>query len=131
MINGPPEIVSLSVDLHENLIQVLLPAAGLQASDPALSYLLRKHRPKTLPPKSDCLVTDFYTAFVEQIFDIPKRQRKPNIQHHGQADYLRTGFEILDGGAFGHNLTLVRPLPCLKQSSSDKAQTGDPALSDL
>ena len=36
MINGPPEIVSLSVDLHENLIQVPLPAAGLQASNPAL-----------------------------------------------------------------------------------------------
>ena len=68
-------------------------------------------------------MTDFYTAFVEQIFDIPKRQRKPNIEHHGKADDLWTGFEILEGGAFGHNQTLVRPLPRLKPSSSDKTST--------
>ena len=35
-------------------------------------------------------------------------------------DDLWTGFEVLEGRAFGHNQTLVRPLPCLKQSSSDK-----------
>ena len=39
----------------------------------------------------------------------------------GQADYLRTGFEILEGRAFDHNQTLVCSLPCLKQSSFDTA----------
>jgi hypothetical protein len=35
-------------------------------------------------------------------------------------DDLWTGFEVLEGRAFGHNQTLVCPLTWLKQSSSDK-----------
>ena len=35
-------------------------------------------------------------------------------------DDLWTGFEILEGRAFGHNQTLVCSLPCLKQSFSEK-----------
>ena len=38
-----------------------------------------------------------------------------DIEHRCQADDLWTGFEILEGRAFGHNQTLVRPLPCLKR----------------
>ena len=39
MINGPLEIVPLSVNLHENLIQMPLPAAGFHTFDPAFSDL--------------------------------------------------------------------------------------------
>ena len=67
-------------------------------------------------------MADLYAAFVQQVFYIPQRQREPDIKHHGKADDLWTGFEVLEGGAFGHNQTLVRSLPCLKQSSSDKAR---------
>ena len=65
-------------------------------------------------------MTNLHTAFVQYVFDIPQRQREPDIEHHGQSDDLWTGFEVLEGRAFGHNQTLVLPLPCLKQSSSDK-----------
>ena len=46
---------------------------------------------------------------------------EPDIEHHGKADDLWTGFEVFEGRAFGHNQTLVGPLPCLNQSSSEKA----------
>jgi len=36
------------------------------------------------------------------IFDIPQRQREPDIEHHGKSDDLWTGFEIPEGRAFGH-----------------------------
>ena len=67
-------------------------------------------------------MTGFDTAFVQQILDIAKRQREPDIEHHGQADDLGTGFETLEGEAFGHNQTLIRPLPCLKLSSSEETR---------
>jgi hypothetical protein len=66
--------------------------------------ILRWSNPKICPGSAD--VRQWWTTF-------------RGLLH--QADYLRTGFEILEGSVFGHNQTLVRPLPCLKQSSSDKA----------
>ena len=39
VIHCSPEIVALSVDLHEDFIQVPLPTAGFQTGDPALSDL--------------------------------------------------------------------------------------------
>jgi len=48
------------------------------------------------------------------------------MQHNGKLDKLRAGLEILEGGAFGHNQTLVRSLLRLKQSSSDKTPTISP-----
>jgi hypothetical protein len=123
MINGPPKIVSLTVDLHENLVKVPLPVARFHPFDPAFPDLVREHRPKTLPPKPDRLMTDFYTAFVEQIFDIPKRQREPHIEHHCQADYLGARLEVLERGAFGHPKTLAGAAPSLKASSFDRTLT--------
>ncbi len=35
-------------------------------------------------------------SLVQQIFDIPKREREPDIQHHRKADDLRAGFEVLE-----------------------------------
>ncbi len=55
-------------------------------------------------------------SLVQQIFDITKRKRKPDVQHHRQADDLGTGFEVFERGRFGHSQTL-RNLPApLKQS---------------
>ena len=42
------------------------------------------------------------------------------MQHNCELDDLGAGFEVLERGTFGHSQTLVRSLPCLKQSSSDK-----------
>ena len=41
-------------------------------------------------------------AFMKQIFHIAERQRKPHVQHHCQADYLTTRFEIAKWIRFAH-----------------------------
>ncbi len=83
-------------------------------------YLSSKHRAKPVPPISDSFVAHIDASLVQQIFDIPKRERESDVQHHGQADDLRTGFKVFERGRSGHGQKLrTRPAP-LKQSSSDK-----------
>ena len=67
-------------------------------------------------------MADLYASLVQQIFDVSKRQREPNIQHHRQADDLRAGFEVFEWGAFDHFESLRKPPARLKPSSSDKTQ---------
>ncbi len=60
-------------------------------------------------------------SLVKQIFDIPKRERETDVQHHRKANDLRAGFEVFERDSFGHCQKLCdHPAP-LKQSSSDKA----------
>ena len=47
------------------------------------------------------------------------------MKRNCKLDDLRTGFEVLERGAFGHSQTLFRPLSCLKKSSSGKAHQAD------
>ena len=34
-------------------------------------------------------MADFDPTFMLQVFDIPQRKRKPDVEHHGQTDDLR------------------------------------------
>ena len=69
---------------------------------------------------TDRLVADIDAALMKQVFGIPKRERKPNIQHDRQADDLGIGFEVFESGRFGHSQTLFNHLARLKLSFSDK-----------
>ena len=100
------------------------PIARPNPFDPAFSYLIGEHRAEPMPPKSNSFVADIDAALVQQILDIPERQREPHIEHHCQADDLRARFEVLEKGAFGHARTLPGALPRLKRSSFDKTETG-------
>ncbi len=61
-------------------------------------------------------MADVDTTLVKEIFDIPQRKWKPDVQHHRKTDDLRTGLEVLEWGRSGHRQTLPnRPAP-LKQS---------------
>jgi chemotaxis response regulator CheB len=67
-------------------------------------------------------------AFVEQIFDLPQRKRKPNIHHHSQTDNLGRRLEIPE--RIFHHQTLRNPPPRLKPDSPDNAigsSSGGPA----
>jgi hypothetical protein len=48
----------------------------------------REQRAETIPPQTHRLVTDVDPAFEQQIFDVPQRQRKPDVHHHHEADHL-------------------------------------------
>ena len=134
MIHGTPKVVPLAIDLHEDLVEVPAPAAGFHPFDPPLPDLGGEHRAKPVPPISNRFVADLDTALVQQIFDIPEREGKPNIEHDRQADDLWAGFEPLERAVLGHGRTLATPLPRLKPGFSDRADRFhplDPTLPDL
>ncbi|WP_371810811.1 hypothetical protein [Ruegeria sp. HKCCD7318] len=59
-------------------------------------------------------------SLVQQIFDIPKRERETDVQHNRQADDLGTGFKVFERHGSGHGQKLRNHPARLKQSSSDK-----------
>ena len=109
VIHGPPNVVSLAIDLHEHLVEVPSPPAGLHALNATLSDLGGKHRPKAKTPEPGRLMADINTALVKQVFDIPKRQREANIEHHRQADDLRTCIEVTKGRPVSSRILLIVP----------------------
>ncbi len=64
-------------------------------------------------------MTDVDASLMQQILHIPERQRKPDIEHHRQADDLGAGLEVLERGTLGHDQKLRKPPARLKPSSSD------------
>ncbi len=61
-------------------------------------------------------MADVDASLVQQVFDIPQRKWKPDVQHYRKTDDLGTGFEILERGRFVHSQTLRKPPAPLKQS---------------
>jgi hypothetical protein len=75
VIDSPPEIAELAVDLHEHLIQMPTPLGeAAQMRNPLLSDLRREHRAEPVPPKSDGLMADVDPTFGQQILDVAQRQ---------------------------------------------------------
>ena len=64
-------------------------------------------------------MADVNAAFVEQVLNIPKRERKLDVQHHGQADDLGARFEIAEGAMIFHAENLFRHPARFNQVSSD------------
>ena len=46
-------------------------------------------------------MTDLDATLVEKVPDIRERHRKPDVEHHRQADDLRAPNEVAEFGAFG------------------------------
>ena len=73
MVNRPPKVVCLTIDLHENFVQAPLPVRICAHSARALSTdFRREHRAKSIPPEPNCFVTDVDPALVWQVFEISK-----------------------------------------------------------
>jgi hypothetical protein len=119
MIDGPPEVVPLAVDLHENFVEVVAPLAGFHALDPALADPGGEHWAEPVPPETDGLVAHIDTALVQQVLDVPQGQWRADVEHHREADDLWAGLEVQERAAFHHGRRLAGALPRLKQSSSD------------
>ena len=81
----------LAVDPNVHLVDVPTPNDGNPASDlPAgAGYPQAKHRAKSIPPQPHGLVTQIDPALVQQIFDVPQRQRKTNIHQDHEPDHFR------------------------------------------
>jgi len=124
VIDGTPKVVHLTVDFHENLIQMPLPiGVSAQLLDAFPADLGRKYWAKPVPPESNRLVADTDAALVEKILHIPERKREPDIQHHRKADDLRAGLEITKWTAFGHGRTVGKRPAGFKPDLSDTARS--------
>jgi hypothetical protein len=87
VIDGPPKLVRLAVDLHVHLIEMPPPVAACAHSlHPFASDLGGKHRAEPVPPEPHRLVADVDATFVEQVLDIAERQGEPYVHHDRQAD---------------------------------------------
>ncbi len=103
MIHSPPKVVPLAIHLHENLVRVPLPfGVCYQFLNTLSSDLSSKHGAKPVPPILDSFVTQVDASLVQQVFDIPKRERETDVQHHRKADDLGIGFEVFERSRSGN-----------------------------
>jgi hypothetical protein len=65
-------------------------------------------------------MTNIDATLMQQIFHVAKGQRKPDIQHYRQANYLRRGFEIAKWIRLGHIQTLQIHPARLKRFCSNR-----------
>ena len=73
MIDGAPEIVDLSVDSNENLVQAPLPLRSTAMSGRSLLLDLGcEHGAEPVPPGTYGFMADVDPAFVQQILDLAK-----------------------------------------------------------
>jgi hypothetical protein len=87
--------------------------------------LCREHRPEPVPTDPHRFVAHVDTALLEQVFEIAKRQRAPDIHHHRKADHLRRCLEIAEW--ISHPKTLRNRPAQLKPVSSDNPHWHHPA----
>jgi hypothetical protein len=76
---------------------------------------------EAVPPIPDRLMADVDPSFVQQVLDVPQREREPDMHHPRQADDLRRGFEIAKRAAFADPRTLESRANSFKRISSDNA----------
>src|SRR5271170_6682756 len=105
MIDRPPQIAELAVDLHERLIQVPTPLRiAAHVRDASLADLGGEHWTKPVPPEPDGLVADVDSALGQQILDVAQREWISHVHHHDQTDDLRRAVEISERVAHGMKL---------------------------
>ena len=91
--------------------------------NPISSDLGGEHRAEPVPPEPKRFVADIDATLMQQILDVAKGKRKPDVHHHRQADHLKAGFEVAKWAAFCHLEKLNCHPPRLKPVSSDRALT--------
>jgi hypothetical protein len=73
MIDSAPEVMRHPVDLHVDLVQVLLPVAmGAHRFDTLAADFGGEHRTEPVPPITHGLVADLDAPFVQDILDVAK-----------------------------------------------------------
>jgi hypothetical protein len=84
LIHSPPEVVALTMNREEDLVQVLLIARPGTPPLELMGVLLAKFP----APCVDGLIRDDHSAFEEELFDIAATEVEPVIQPDPMADDL-------------------------------------------
>lgn len=70
VINGSPQVMRLSIDLHEDFINVPTPICiALHAANPLAFDVSREHRAKPVPPQPHRLMVNVDSTLEQQIVD--------------------------------------------------------------
>jgi len=119
MINGAPKVKSLTVYFHKDFVQMPLPVRML--THPLLSDFLSKFCTKPIHPKPYSFVSNIYSTFMQDIFNLAKTQRIANVIHHCQADDFGARLEVFKGVLCCHPETLNCHSARFKSVSSNSA----------
>ena len=117
--NRPPEVMQFAINPNENLVQMPPPERIRLALNSTFYNLRREHRTEPVPPGANRFVADVDAAFVEQIFDLSQRKRKPDIHHYGQTNDLGRCLKISEW--IFHPSRLRTSPSCLKPFCPDSA----------
>ena len=121
MIHRPPQVMGPAVNLHHHLIDVPTPLGVLPHEGRALTLdRPREERAEPLAPETDTLMGHVDPAPIQQILDVPKAQRIPDIHQHRELDHVAGRLEIAKR-IFGHPRQQGRFDPTKKPDSSDNA----------
>ncbi len=84
----------------------------------ALLDLAGKERTEPVPPEANRFVADIDAALMQQVLNIPQREREPDVHHRGKPDDLGRCLEVAEWIA--HSQTLRREWERFKLSSPDR-----------
>jgi hypothetical protein len=73
VIDSPPQIVSLAIDLYEDLVEVLAPVRICVVMKPTFPYLDYANWAEPVPPESYRLMADVDAPFMKKVFNIAER----------------------------------------------------------
>src|SRR5665648_8440 len=107
VIYRTPEIMHLSIDPDEHLVQVPAPWRKRPMMKASFSDRGRKHRTEPVPPGPNRLVADVDAPLEQNILNLPQRQRIADIHHHHEADHLGRAVEITEGIAHRRRLRIL------------------------
>src|SRR5271165_4143414 len=105
VIDSPPEIAELAVDLHKDLIQMRAPLGeAVLMRYPPFPDLRREHRAKPVPPKSD-----------RRLMSIPRSARRSSTlrSESGYLTYIITTRQMTSGELlkYRNGLLMTQSLP--------------------
>ncbi len=121
MINRSPKVMSLTTDLHKDLVQVPLPLRTmLHALRSSLADLVREISAEAVHPVTNRFVANIDPALVKQVFDIPQRQRESDIHHDRKLDDFGGRLEVAER-VLAHIQRLNARYAHLKPGSFDNA----------
>jgi hypothetical protein len=89
-----------------------------------------ENRSKPVPPEPNRFVRDVDTALVQEVLDVPERQRIPDVHHHCKADNLGRRFEVAEDASVRHKADDIGTPPCRKPIFLSQCPTalGNPAV---
>ena len=103
MINCTPQVMSFTIYLQKNFIQVPSLVAWLHTPCPTFFEVTCQPRAKPVPPVENKFTAYVHASFMQKVFHVSQWERKPHIKHNCKLDNLRTGFEVAEWNSISHS----------------------------